>query len=424
MTRKKALVVRGGWEGHQPVKATELFLPFLHDNGYVVRIEESTEVYADAAEMAGTDLVVQCVTMSEIAREQLSGLRAAVETGTGFTGWHGGIADSFRASSDYLQLVGGQFATHPGKEPCERQGGAEDNFLPAHHRHHRTRSRTPRHRGHRGLRTRHRAVLGPPRRPDRRPGHHHPPRPAVAALAPAGHLAGDLDPPVGRRAHRGDDTGAQPRRAREPQRPHRHREGHAVGDAHRIGVVGLGVISRAYLDTLLGHPAVRITAVADLDASRSAAVAAELSGVQALTVEELLRSPDVDTVLNLTVPAAHAGDRPRRHRPREARLRREAPGRRPRGRPRRAGGRRPGGRRCGVCAGHRPGHRNPDGTGGRGGGPHRTPPVRLGRHGHPGTRTLASAPRLLLHGRRRPAAGHGAATTWRPWSICWVRCVP
>ncbi|MET9970037.1 Gfo/Idh/MocA family oxidoreductase [Streptomyces sp. NPDC006356] len=79
-----------------------------------------------------------------------------------------------------------------------------------------------------------------------------------------------------------------------------------MGDAHRIGVVGLGVISRAYLDTLVGHPLVRVTAVADLDAARSAAVAAEVPGVRALTVAELLSSPDVDTVLNLTVPAAHA----------------------------------------------------------------------------------------------------------------------
>jgi type 1 glutamine amidotransferase len=68
--------------------------------------------------------------MSEISAEQVSGLSAAVAAGTGFTGWHGGIADSFRASSDYLQLVGGQFACHPGKEPCERRGEAEDNFLP------------------------------------------------------------------------------------------------------------------------------------------------------------------------------------------------------------------------------------------------------------------------------------------------------
>ncbi|MES5824021.1 ThuA domain-containing protein [Streptomyces sp. RG80] len=130
MTQKKALVVRGGWEGHRPVEATELFVPFLRDNGYAVRIEESTDVYADTAELADTDLVVQCVTMSEITGEQLAGLSAAVVAGTGLTGWHGGIADSFRASSDYLHLVGGQFATHPGKEPCERQGGEADNFLP------------------------------------------------------------------------------------------------------------------------------------------------------------------------------------------------------------------------------------------------------------------------------------------------------
>ncbi|WP_128803928.1 MULTISPECIES: ThuA domain-containing protein [unclassified Streptomyces] len=130
MTSKQALIVRGGWEGHQPVQATELFLPFLERSGFTVRVEEKTDVYADADAMAGTDLVVQCISMSEITAEQLSGLTAAIEAGTGFTGWHGGIVDSFRASSDYLHLVGGQFATHPGIEPCERRGEAEDYFLP------------------------------------------------------------------------------------------------------------------------------------------------------------------------------------------------------------------------------------------------------------------------------------------------------
>ena len=79
-----------------------------------------------------------------------------------------------------------------------------------------------------------------------------------------------------------------------------------MGDPHRVGVVGLGVISRAYLGTLAHHPAVRITAVADLDASRAAAVAAELPGAAAMPVNRLLASPDVQTVLNLTTPAAHA----------------------------------------------------------------------------------------------------------------------
>jgi type 1 glutamine amidotransferase len=126
---RKALVVRGGWEGHRPVEATDLFLPFLADNGFEVRVAGSTAPYADAPAMAEIDLIVQCVTMSAIEPAELAGLRAAVAAGTGFTGWHGGIADSFRASSDYLQLVGGQFATHPGKDPAARVGDETDNFL-------------------------------------------------------------------------------------------------------------------------------------------------------------------------------------------------------------------------------------------------------------------------------------------------------
>lgn len=125
----RALVVRGGWEGHHPVEATELFLPFLAGQGYDVRIKESPEIYADRATMAGIDLVLQSVTMSEASDEAIEGLRNAVAAGTGLTGWHGGIADSYRASSDYLQLVGGQFATHPSKRPELMVGDETDNYL-------------------------------------------------------------------------------------------------------------------------------------------------------------------------------------------------------------------------------------------------------------------------------------------------------
>nr|WP_198586978.1 hypothetical protein [Glycomyces xiaoerkulensis] len=72
MDRPNALIVRGGWEGHAPVEATELLLPFLRDKGYTVRIEESSDV--DAGGLDAVDLIVQCVTMSEIAEPQLKGL--------------------------------------------------------------------------------------------------------------------------------------------------------------------------------------------------------------------------------------------------------------------------------------------------------------------------------------------------------------
>ena len=129
MSPRKALVVRGGWDGHRPVEATDLFLPFLESSGFDVRVEESNEVYADEPTMAATDLIVQSVTMSDISRDAFLGLRAAVERGTGLAGWHGGIADSYRNNSDYLQLIGGQFATHPSKHPDQRAGDETDNFL-------------------------------------------------------------------------------------------------------------------------------------------------------------------------------------------------------------------------------------------------------------------------------------------------------
>jgi uncharacterized protein len=126
---RTALVVRGGWDGHQPVEATNLFLPFLEDSGFDVRVDESPAVYADADYMATVDLIVQCNTMNTIEKDEFAGLRTAIEAGTGMAGWHGGIADSYRNNSDYLHLIGGQFACHPGKHPDERIGDPSDNYI-------------------------------------------------------------------------------------------------------------------------------------------------------------------------------------------------------------------------------------------------------------------------------------------------------
>lgn len=111
---RQALIVRGGWEGHHPVEATERFIPFLKEQGFSVEVHDGPEVYADAERLAATDLVVQCYTQGVATDEQVLGLSAAVVAGTGLAGWHGGVCDSFRGSPDYLHLTGGQWAAHPG----------------------------------------------------------------------------------------------------------------------------------------------------------------------------------------------------------------------------------------------------------------------------------------------------------------------
>lgn len=45
-------------------------------------------------------------------------------------GWHGGIVDSYRDRSEYLHLVGGHFACHPGRLPEDRVPDEDDNAVP------------------------------------------------------------------------------------------------------------------------------------------------------------------------------------------------------------------------------------------------------------------------------------------------------
>jgi type 1 glutamine amidotransferase len=114
VTDRRALVVRGGWEGHDPVGSSDLFIPHLRDSGFDVVVEDSLEVYADETVMTDVDLIVQCWTVGDILADEMHGLRVAVEHGAGLAGWHGGLLDAFRNATDFQHLVGGQFVAHPG----------------------------------------------------------------------------------------------------------------------------------------------------------------------------------------------------------------------------------------------------------------------------------------------------------------------
>ncbi|MBO1766854.1 Gfo/Idh/MocA family oxidoreductase [Allobranchiibius sp. GilTou38] len=71
-----------------------------------------------------------------------------------------------------------------------------------------------------------------------------------------------------------------------------------------VGVIGVGVISAQYFAQFPSLPGLTVVAVADIDEARAAEVAAA-QGVRALGVDALLAAPDIDVVLNLTIPAVH-----------------------------------------------------------------------------------------------------------------------
>ncbi|MFA6567678.1 MAG: Gfo/Idh/MocA family oxidoreductase, partial [Victivallales bacterium] len=73
----------------------------------------------------------------------------------------------------------------------------------------------------------------------------------------------------------------------------------------KIGIIGCGSISGAYLGNGSSFNDIEIMACADINMAAAEAKAAEFK-VRAMTVDELLKSPEIELVVNLTIPAAHA----------------------------------------------------------------------------------------------------------------------
>ena len=110
---RSALIVWGGWSGHEPEECAAIYRRWLHEDGFSVRVETDPEVFADPA-IKDLSLIVPCVTMGTVSRDAANNLAAAVEGGVGMGGHHGTMGDSFHDSPVYQFITGGQWVSHPG----------------------------------------------------------------------------------------------------------------------------------------------------------------------------------------------------------------------------------------------------------------------------------------------------------------------
>ncbi|MFA6134031.1 MAG: ThuA domain-containing protein [Phycisphaerae bacterium] len=110
----KALIVYGGWEGHEPTQVAEIFAKTLRAHNFEVELSNTLEALVDEEKLKGLDLIVPEWTMGKIEKHQVKPLMAAIQSGVGLAGVHGGMADSFRECCDYQFMVGGQWVAHPG----------------------------------------------------------------------------------------------------------------------------------------------------------------------------------------------------------------------------------------------------------------------------------------------------------------------
>ncbi len=113
---KKALIVWGGWSGHQPKEVGEIFERVLKGEGFEVEVSATLDAFNDGEKLKELSLIVPIWTMGTIEGSQEQNVLTAVESGVGLAGCHGGMCDSFRNSTGWQFMTGGQWVAHPGND--------------------------------------------------------------------------------------------------------------------------------------------------------------------------------------------------------------------------------------------------------------------------------------------------------------------
>jgi hypothetical protein len=114
---KSALIVWGGWDGHQPEQVALLFARVLREDGWVVEVSSTLDSFRDAERLNRLNLIVPIWTMGKLDKAQADPVLAAVgEHGVGIAGCHGGMCDAFREHTEWQFMTGGQWVAHPGND--------------------------------------------------------------------------------------------------------------------------------------------------------------------------------------------------------------------------------------------------------------------------------------------------------------------
>jgi len=113
---KQALIVRGGWDGHEPELVANLYQEILSANGYRVEVSDTLDAFLDEERLKSFYLILPHWTMGEITEAQCRPVLNAVASGVGLAGCHGGMCDSFRNNVDWQFMTGGQWVAHPGND--------------------------------------------------------------------------------------------------------------------------------------------------------------------------------------------------------------------------------------------------------------------------------------------------------------------
>ncbi|MBX5106331.1 hypothetical protein HJB52_31545 [Rhizobium lentis] len=110
---KKAIIVWGGWQGHEPEQCAGIVADLLREDGFGVEVTGDLGIFASPL-LAKADLLVPIITGETLEKPHASALVEAVRGGLGLGGHHGALATSFKESASFRYVSGVTWVAHPG----------------------------------------------------------------------------------------------------------------------------------------------------------------------------------------------------------------------------------------------------------------------------------------------------------------------
>ncbi len=127
----KALILCGGWQGHQPKLVAKRFKDVLEKEGYEVEIVDSL-TKASKIDFKEYNLIMPLWTMAKdapINNKVIKKICEAVNAGCGLASCHGGIIDAFRQSTDWQYMTGAQWVYHGEQREYTVKYVDDDDFF-------------------------------------------------------------------------------------------------------------------------------------------------------------------------------------------------------------------------------------------------------------------------------------------------------
>ena len=110
---RKAIIVWGGWAGHEPEQGAAIVGDMLAREGFAVETTEDLGIFGSTT-LHDAAILVPIVTGEALDKAAARNLSSALRGGLGLAGYHGCLATSFKESAEFRYLCGVTGVAHPG----------------------------------------------------------------------------------------------------------------------------------------------------------------------------------------------------------------------------------------------------------------------------------------------------------------------